>query len=515
MFYRFVGTRRKSIDLDNTFRGSCFLVGGGYQLAQEKGKLSDRRIATMAMNNSATQFDPTLWVGADTADHYSDSILANQSIMKFMYVTKKDGTIVNRPLRSMGNMYFVVGLSAEYSECFARGRNFGWWKNVFVLALQLIYRLGFSRVYTVGCGLKIDSAKGAYGYKSDLTPEEIKYNERTYAMVLSQVSNILEFAQDAKFEIISCTPDSALNSLVPYRDFDEAYAEEIAKIPEPKTVGLKHPKRIVEAVSVPAQLTVDSSPRTKRVSILIPTFNRDDLLELGVQSIGRQKLSNSEVLVLNDGPDSPTTRKIAEDNGATYVHTGTRFNDANNQPKIPWRVPGYAFNVGAKIATGEILVLTCPEIWHMEPDTVERLVEPVSRSMTNVGIPDGKDDDGSFLKAIKSDKSHADFGLYEKLKNLRTELPFLMAVSKISYMSMGGYDEDFTGRCYDDDDFIERLKSGDHEFVKTSAHCVHLYHPRQTIAGTGDKDRVEFNRKLFNERRGNVVRNFGREWGKL
>jgi predicted glycosyltransferase involved in capsule biosynthesis len=105
--------------------------------------------------------------------------------------------------------------------------------------------------------------------------------------------------------------------------------------------------------------------------------------------------------------------------------------------------------------------------------------------------------------------------IYAQLKPLRTELPFLLAVSKASYVHMGGYDEDFTGRCYDDDDFIDRLKASAHQFVKTSAHCIHLWHERVTLQKDKDHDRVAHNKKLYMDRRGQIMRNIKKDWGRL
>ena len=507
MFFRYIGILRQAIDLDNIFNGSCFLVGGGYQLSQVKDKLNDRRLVTMAMNNAATQFDPTLWTGADTAEHYSESILMNPSIMKFMYLTRKATLVRGYQACQLPNIYFAVGLNKPAGSFFLRDRDFHWWSNVFTFALQLLHRLGFNRVYTVGCGFKIDTSTGAYSYKTDLNAEQVAYNQRTYAMVIRHMRTISAASKNAHFEIISCTPDSALNDLVPYRDFDEAYEEEIGKVPAHRTTGLRHPKSKPKEPETPV---IDATARDKKVSILIPTFNRDDLLDLGLKSIAAQKAPNVEILVLNDGPHSESTEQVAKVNGATYVHTGVRF---NKDPNSLWRVPGYALNVGVKLAKGDILVLTCPEIFHVTQDCIEQLVAPLIKDPLAVGIPVGKDDDGKYLAAVKAGAATDD--LFSKLGVLRTELPFLMAVSRQAYTAIGGYDEDFTGRCFDDDDFSGRLVAHGCKFTQTGARCVHLYHPRLSIKDTGDHKRVAYNKKLFMDRRGSVIRNVGREWGVL
>jgi predicted glycosyltransferase involved in capsule biosynthesis len=82
-----------------------------------------------------------------------------------------------------------------------------------------------------------------------------------------------------------------------------------------------------------------------------------------------------------------------------------------------------------------------------------------------------------------------------------------------TYIDIGGYDEDFTGQAFDDDDFVTRLQDHGCKYRRTKARCVHLYHTR---SGPGRSRKLhEYNRKLFNARRGIIVRNVGREWGVL
>lgn len=510
MFYRFVGLRRKAIDLDNLYQGACVLVGGGPHHIEVLDQLKDDRLLTLALNNTAVSFRPTMWIGLDGADNYSKSILKNPTIMKFTKLSRMGCLIDGSKWRTMPNTYFFPDRTeSNMKGFFMRGKYLGWWKSGFTGALQLLYRLGFNTVYTVGCGFKI-SATDQYGFPSNLTDEQVAYNQRTYDMTLRQMRELQPMAIEANFQLISCTPDSALNDIVPYRPFDEVFNEMVSRVPAHDSVNVTHPKAPTQ-VTVPVQPSPSDKPRA---TVMIPTFNRDELLDLGLQSLAKQKLDGIERLVLNDGLHSEQTKKIAETHGATYVHTGARFKTSEDtKNKDLWRVPGFAYNIGAKMAHGDVLVLMCPEMWSMEPDTLEQVIAPVLENPKNVGIPFGKDDDGRFLQALQSDRSHADMSLYAQLTDLRTELPFLLAVSRQSYLDIGGYDEDFLGRSYDDDDFIDRLKMSGHAFVHTEAHCVHLFHGRVKIQE--DRGRFNLNRKLYQERKGQIVRNEEREWGVL
>ena len=87
-----------------------------------------------------------------------------------------------------------------------------------------------------------------------------------------------------------------------------------------------------------------------------------------------------------------------------------------------------------------------------------------------------------------------------------------MGMHRKELIAIGGYDEDFTGVGYDDADIMDRLKLNGCFIQRVDAMCVHLYHSR---AIHKDRDRQKYNKKLYRERRGTIVRNENIEWGKL
>jgi len=594
------------------------------------------------------------------------SILLNSSIMKFTYLFRAHELIDDLKYCWLPNTYFMWSKADMLiRQFFQRGREFAWWKDVFIIALQVLYRLGFSRVYTVGCGFH---AEQQYAYERELSDEQVAYNQRTYNMAVRQLRDILPYAKEANFEVVSCTPDSAINELVQYRDFHEALAEETAKVPPHSTKDSKHPKdapqskaatpkkvshghrmmydgpvkllsksrssvievgcgdgygyqELLKEDAISEYLGVDpnqkeldclrgllkdekhraicadwldvsreelspadfmlcvevlehvppdkrraflekclkftkktlflSTPESghdkvphegllekdecvgllrksgfnvavvdaqwttmyvctprRRVptgSIVISTYQRDELLELGLRSVSRQQVPDLEILVINDGPDSEETRKIVEAHGGRYIWAG-------RGEGAPWRIPGYGYNIGAKLARGEVLILMCPEMWHLN-NCVIGLLKAVGQDPKVLAVPQGKDDDGTYLELVKSGEKEN--GQLLSLPKLRVHLPFLMAMKRETYLEVGGYDEDFTGRCFDDNDIVDRLVAHGCRYVMTPGQAVHLYHPRQTVKETGDRERVVHNKKLYLERKGQVVRNVGHEWGVL
>ena len=107
----------------------------------------------------------------------------------------------------------------------------------------------------------------------------------------------------------------------------------------------------------------------KKVSVLIPSFRRADLLVYGLRSLTSQKLDReAEVIVLNDGLAEDATQSICETFGVKYIFTGHR-----NYPETKWRCPGVAINIGVKQATGDVILLTVPEIYTCSPDVLSGL----------------------------------------------------------------------------------------------------------------------------------------------
>lgn len=249
-------------------------------------------------------------------------------------------------------------------------------------------------------------------------------------------------------------------------------------------------------------------------SILITTFLRPHLLQWNLFSLAKQKITHPfETIVLNDGlPDETESlcRQYEARLNLKYVFTGQR----NIEGSLIYRVPGFALNIGAKIASGENLIISCAEMFHLN-NTIENLIDPLQYSSQLMCTAIGMDDDGSFLDYLNL--HHGDFDSHAFNYNyatVNTSLPFLMAVRKEKYLAIGGYDEDFTGFAYDDNDFVDRMKLSGCRLALTQAKTIHLYHVRHDL-GMEMSPPYLHNQRLYRDRQGLIIRNNGREWGKL
>jgi Glycosyltransferases, probably involved in cell wall biogenesis len=253
-----------------------------------------------------------------------------------------------------------------------------------------------------------------------------------------------------------------------------------------------------------------------KVSIIIATFQRTHLLRWGLYSLSQQTMPfEFETIVVNDGIQDESEEicnEFKEKLNLKYIFTGQR--NIGGDPV--WRVPGFAINIGVKQATGDILVMCCAEMLHVN-DTIAKLTKPILDNPKLLGIPLGKDDrTGALLGSINKNNGTFAPEMFDQCVILDTKMPFLMALHRSQFIEIGGYDEDFIGIAYDDRDFIDRLLKNGCEYFQTDAKTAHLYHPRAAgyYEGGGPPE-WDYNKNLYFSRIGKIVRNEGREWGKI
>lgn len=253
-----------------------------------------------------------------------------------------------------------------------------------------------------------------------------------------------------------------------------------------------------------------------KVSLIIPSYKRCHLLKWGLSSLAKQDIPfEFETILLNDGILDETEqlgKQYKDELNIKYLFTGQR----NLSGKLIWRVPGYTLNIGVKHSSGDVIVFCCAEMFHLN-NTVD-LITSVYRAPGSdklLSMPKARDDDGQFLKQLEvsgGDYTAVMFNAQPPLINVK--FPFFLAMKRKEFMDIGGYDEDFTGTDYDDEDLVMRLLDNGCYHIETEAMAIHLWHPRLTM--TPERiPRFNHNKKLFEDRRGKIIRNEGRDWGTL
>lgn len=237
IFYRYSADGgRIPMDFDGTYEGeTLFIAGGAPSLADEPNldRLAEPGINVLAINNTAATLDNAmnLWLGSDKPKCYSDRILKDPRIMKFAMISRKDLDVGGTPWKQLPNTFFFGTCDKFTNENFLMPhRDFVWWKNTFYIALQIARRLGFKKVYLVGCSFQISKDK-QYSYDIELTGPETEWNQRVYGKTVDRLKLLKPVLDAGGLEVISATPDSMINDDYPAVTFDAAIDDALKDFP--------------------------------------------------------------------------------------------------------------------------------------------------------------------------------------------------------------------------------------------------------------------------------------------
>ncbi len=253
-------------------------------------------------------------------------------------------------------------------------------------------------------------------------------------------------------------------------------------------------------------------------SILIPSFKRVELLKWGLYSLAKQESPYPfEVIVLNDGIEDGTKelcKEYSDRLNIRYIYTGHR-----NEEKTIWRCPGFCLNIGVKRAKSNYIILTCPEIFHLDKFAVKKTIEKLQAKRKIMVKPVGFDDQkNEYLSHVieTNGEISSRFDL-NKMVELHTTLPFFLGFHKEEFTCIGGYDEDMIGWAYDDTDLIRRMQCYSIKYESIDSKIVHLYHPRHRQGIDENRKMFLHNKNIYEQKMksGVLYSNKGREWGVL
>ena len=230
-----------------------------------------------------------------------------------------------------------------------------------------------------------------------------------------------------------------------------------------------------------------------KVSIVITTFNRPQLLRKTLASIVRQAYKDFEIIVVDDGTDTET-KDICNAYGAEYIKLRDTAGPRN---------PAYPNNVGVRIARGEIIILQNAECEHIDPQTIEKLSSAIT------------DNNVVFARVISINQNGTVDCVYCGPEAKR---PFFFcgAIKKSWFEKLRGIDEDYPVGGYEDDDWADRLKKEGVQFVYSDVEVHHQWHSRAGMPSANAAFEV-YQRKTAEMANGRIstVRNLDKEWGKL
>ena len=193
----------------------------------------------------------------------------------------------------------------------------------------------------------------------------------------------------------------------------------------------------------------------------------------------------------------PSARMICESFGVRHI-------PCRRPPSAQFRNPALPNNMGIRAATGDIVILQNAECRHEDPETIAKLTAPVIANPNLV----------VFARVTATQEDGSQGMLYCGQENPRPYF-FCGAIRRQHLLDLRGFDEDYTGAGYDDDDLGDRLGASGIEFVFSDVAVAHQWH-----LPAGAYTDVPAMRALYQEKTTamlqgelGLARNVGKDWG--
>ena len=244
--------------LRNAFDGaSVFLLCSGPSLQDhDLRKLSQRGIATCAVNNAGAVFRPNLWVCYDEPASFCDVIFRDPAIMKFVpvehlkdsiRVRDKEGKLVtsSEKVADFPSVFGYLSNASFAAERWLEEETFNCGcdeessdaegivgsRTVMLVALRLLFYLGFKRIFLLGCDFRMTFGKSNYAFEQEQTRATVRGNNRTYRVLAARFDALKPHLERAGLSIYNCYDTSDLK-VFPYISFDDAIALATKTIPQ-------------------------------------------------------------------------------------------------------------------------------------------------------------------------------------------------------------------------------------------------------------------------------------------
>ncbi len=273
------------------------------------------------------------------------------------------------------------------------------------------------------------------------------------------------------------------------------------------------------------------------VSLIISTFNRGHLLETTLKRLSKLTQPN-EVIIIDDGSsdETATIARRANDYLQCPVHYIYRHWPEWDSCAIPK-------NIGLKVAKGEILIFSEPEVLYVSDivaqtreffqNNKDLVVTAGDMYFARVHSPTPNNDllvadPLSHIKEVAGTDEYKP-GHPDQYANGPTfahtqgmVAPYMMGVLRKHALDIGGWDEMQSringggGWGFDDTDFLTRLRENKiNQTINLEFTCVHLWHERPPLPVQDEGWRLNEKIMLSKEFPRDIVANKDKEWGLL
>jgi hypothetical protein len=184
---------------------TAFLLAGGPSTEDLALDLLDGQ-HVMAMNNSHLLHKPTMWT---CMDNWHDpfrgldgSVLAQDDVMKFVPHYRK----------TKARNVWRVGVTERFDWWrFFSTETVMWDRSTFVVALRILYDLGFRRVFLLGVDFNMQKGK-EYAMPQGTYKGHLEGNNRYYVRLQQEFELLQPVFQSLGFHVYNCNPKSLLTA---------------------------------------------------------------------------------------------------------------------------------------------------------------------------------------------------------------------------------------------------------------------------------------------------------------
>lgn len=238
------------IPINSMYRGaSAFLLCSGPSLGEIDPDVFQRAgVLSMAVNNVPSIVRPNMWVYVDSPSKWVEQAWLDPSIMKFVpikhmnkpfKITTEKGNLVNsnKTIGELANVYGYHRNAEFHADRFLNESTFSWGcaaevaddvgavgiRSVMLVAVKMLYFLGVSTIYLVGCDWHMTEDK-PYAFPQAKERDAVQRNNGLYRVIGARLRRLQPHLQRAGCQVYNTTPQSKLD-VFPHIPLQQALKE--------------------------------------------------------------------------------------------------------------------------------------------------------------------------------------------------------------------------------------------------------------------------------------------------
>jgi len=205
-----------------------------------------------------------------------------------------------------------------------------------------------------------------------------------------------------------------------------------------------------------------------KVNVIIPTFNREEILPRAIDSILAQTYENFDLTIVDDGSTDGTYEVVKK-----YLqHVNVRYIRTDNKGVSAAR------NIGVSLSSGDyVSFLDSDDLWH--PDKLELQMNFLKQN-SHLECVHGEEIWIRNGKRVNKKKVHQKFGgnIFKECLPLCFISPSTVLISRKVFLEMNGFDENFVV-CEDYDLWLKISSLYEVGFIETPIMTKHGGHEDQ------------------------------------